>query len=182
MIAAIETTIFIFHLPLSAVEKIGRFQVMALLQAARYYLLKGDVEKAKSFGLNRAIFYAWAKRSGKPLPHRRRTAGASAPSIPSHAREIEALGNENAYVNEEGFFVIGSEVQRPEDYDREVVKRIEDFIPYDEAWNAAISYLKSFPRDVLLDQRKFYEKVYLPIRDRFIEIVRRSKGGLELAN
>lgn len=29
---------------------------MGLLQAARYYLLTGDLEKAKSFGLNRAIF------------------------------------------------------------------------------------------------------------------------------
>ncbi len=38
--------------------KIGRFQVMALLQAARYYVLTGDINKAKSFGLNRAIFYA----------------------------------------------------------------------------------------------------------------------------
>jgi len=37
---------------------------MALLQAARYYLLTGDLEKAYSFGLNRAIFYAWAKRRG----------------------------------------------------------------------------------------------------------------------
>ena len=163
-------------------REIGRFQVMALLQAARYYLLKGDMEKAKSFGLNRAIFYAWAKRSGKPVFHRRRTAGASAPSIPSHAREMEALGNENAYVNEEGFFVIGNEVQRPEDYDREIVRRIEDFVPYEEAWNAAINYLKSFPKDVLMDQRKFYEKVYLPVRDRFADVIRRSKGGLELAN
>jgi len=160
---------------------IGRFQVMALLQAARYYLVKGDVERAKSFGLNRAIFYAWAKKSGKPIPHRKRAAGASAPSIPSHAREMEALGDENAYVNEDGFFVIGNEVQRPEDYDREIARRIEDFVPYEEAWNAALEYLRSFPRDVLLDQRKFYERVYLPVRDRFDEIIRRSKGALDLS-
>jgi hypothetical protein len=160
---------------------IGRFQVMALLQAARYYLLKGDLEKAKSFGLNRAIFYAWAKRSGKPVFQRKRAAGASAPSIPSRAREVEALGNENAYVNDEGLFVIGSEVQRPEDYDREIVRRIEAVIPYEEAWNAAINYLKSFPADVLLDQRKFYERAYLPVRDRFDEILRKSRGGLDLS-
>jgi len=43
---------------------LGRFQVMALLQAARYYKLHGDLEKAKSWGLNRAIFYAWAKHYG----------------------------------------------------------------------------------------------------------------------
>jgi len=91
------------------------------------------------------------------------------------------LGNENAYVNDEGLFVIGSEVQRPEDYDREIVRRIEAVIPYEEAWNAAINYLKSFPADVLLDQRKFYERVYLPVRDRFDEILRKSRGGLDLS-
>ena len=51
---------------------IGRFQVMALLQTARYYRLHGDLMRAKSFGLNRAVFYAWAKhygpRSVKTLP------------------------------------------------------------------------------------------------------------------
>jgi len=43
-------------------RRIGRFQVMALLQAARYYVLTRDYEKALSFGLNGATSYAWAKR------------------------------------------------------------------------------------------------------------------------
>ncbi|MCC6029403.1 MAG: hypothetical protein LM591_04625 [Candidatus Korarchaeum sp.] len=150
--------------------KVGRFQVMALLQAARYFLLKGDLERAKSFGLNRAIFYAWAKRSGgKVRTHR--AAGASAPSIPRAARGIEQLGDERAYVNEEGLFIIGDEVQRPEDYDEQVARRIEEVVPYDRAWKAALNYLRSFPADFLLDQRKFYERIYLPVRDRFEELV-----------
>jgi hypothetical protein len=150
--------------------KIGRFQVMALLQAARYFLLKGDLERAKSFGLNRAIFYAWAKRSGgKVRTHR--AAGASAPSIPRATRGIEQLGDERAYVNDEGLFAIGDEVQRPEDYDEQVARRIEAVVPYDRAWKAALNYLRSFPMDILLDQRKFYERVYLPVRDRFEELV-----------
>lgn len=157
-------------------SRIGRFQVMALLQAARYYLLKGDLERAKSFGLNRAIFYAWAKRSGGKAGVRR-AAGASAPSIPMRAREMEFLGDEGAYVNERGLFVIGDEVQRPEDYDREVVARISSVLPYEEAWNAALNYLRSFPREVLLDQRKFFEKVYLPVRDNFEELVNKLRAG-----
>ncbi|MCD6195448.1 MAG: hypothetical protein J7J82_01515, partial [Staphylothermus sp.] len=40
---------------------------MALLQAARHYIFHKDLDKAKSFGLNRAIFYAWAKYYG---PHK----------------------------------------------------------------------------------------------------------------
>jgi len=144
---------------------------MALLQAARYFLLKGDLERAKSFGLNRAIFYAWAKRSGGRV-RTHRAAGASAPSIPKVAREIEQLGDERAYVSDDGFFIIGDEVQRPEDYDEQVVRKIEAVVPYDRAWNAALNYLRSFPADYLLDQRKFYERVYLPVRDRFEELVR----------
>ena len=42
--------------------RIGRFQVMATLQAARAFTLGLPLESAKSFGLNRAIFYAAAKR------------------------------------------------------------------------------------------------------------------------
>ncbi len=44
---------------------VGRFQVMALLQAARAFVLGLPIESAKSFGLNRAIFYAAAKRGFK---------------------------------------------------------------------------------------------------------------------
>ncbi len=160
--------------------RIGRFQVMGLLQAARYYLLKGDLEKAKSFGLNRAIFYAWAKRSGG-RPARRYAAGATAPSMPPAARNIEKLGNEAAYVSETGFFTIGDEVQRPEDYDRQIAQRIDAVVPYEEAWKAALNYLKTFPKEVLLDQRQFYEKVYLPVRDHFEEVIKRysKSGGLD---
>lgn len=48
---------------------IGRFQVMAVLQAARAHLLGLPIESAKSFGLNRAIFYAAAKRGFKKKGH-----------------------------------------------------------------------------------------------------------------
>ncbi|HUO43055.1 MAG TPA: hypothetical protein VMU35_08765 [Methylomirabilota bacterium] len=45
--------------------KIGRFQVMAILQAARAKQLGLPINEAKSWGLNRAIFYAAAKRGFK---------------------------------------------------------------------------------------------------------------------
>ena len=44
---------------------VGRFQVMATLQAARARILGLSVASAKSWGLNRAIFYAAAKRGFK---------------------------------------------------------------------------------------------------------------------
>ncbi len=165
-------------------SKIGRFQVMGLLQAARYYLLKGDLERAKSFGLNRAIFYAWAKRTaGKLRWSKRYSAGAAvSSSIPKESKGEERLGDEVAYISDQGFFVIGNQIQRPEDYDRQIASRIEGVVPYDEAWKAALNYLTRFPREVLENQKEFYEKIYLSVRDRFEEIVKRyskSSGGLE---
>ncbi len=165
--------------------KLGRFQVMALLQAARYYLLTGDVEKAKSFGLNRAIFYAWAKHYGpRGKPRGRRP-------IPMLAERGEAargeeagertvyIGDEGAIVSERGWFKIGDMEQTPEEYDRQIKPRIESVMSYDEAWKAALSYLKSFPRETLLSQQKFFSQVYKPVRDKFTEIVGKRKGTLE---
>ena len=152
---------------------VGRFQVMALLQAARYYALTGDLEKAKSFGLNRAIFYAWAKHYGRsyrpryPIPRR--------PKV--ETRQAEVLG-ERVPVSERGWFAMGGVEQRPEDYDRQVAARISSVAPYEEAWRAALEYVKSFPRSVLEDPQKFYERVYEPVRDEFLDrVVRRKRGG-----
>ena len=41
---------------------VGRFQVMATLQAARGHVLGYRLDEAQSLGLDRAIFYAAAKR------------------------------------------------------------------------------------------------------------------------
>jgi len=160
--------------------KIGRFQVMGLLQAARYYLLHGDLEKAKSFGLNRAIFYAWAKHYGRgyiPKNAKRlyidivdiNTEGSVQSSDKSRVQE-EVLG-EGAFVSPRGYFIIGDKEQLPEDYDRNITNKIEGVVPYELAWEAALKYLSRFPRQVLEDPVKFYEKAYEPVRDHFIELV-----------
>lgn len=153
-----------------ALEKIGRFQVMALLQAARYYILKGELEKAKSFGLNRAIFYAWAKHS-KPMQYREKT-----PSITKYVLKkklrFEKIGDEEAPVTEDGWFTIGDTVQTPRDFDRQIVEKIKSIVPFEMAWKTAIEYLKSFPKNVLESQRDFFEKAYKPVRDTFINLIK----------
>ena len=161
--------------------RIGRFQVMAILQAARYYLLTGDIERAKSFGLNRAIFYAWAKRYGKyrPPPERRIEPGKEVVKVKEDDRDIVYVGNEGAYISERGWFIIGDKEQLPQDYDRQVVAKIGSIVPYEEVWKEVLEYLKSFPKSYLLDQQKFYEKVYKPIRDEFLEAIRKKRKGLE---
>ncbi len=157
---------------------IGRFQVMGIVQAARYYVLYGDINKAKSFGLNRAIFYAWAKYYGRSYSPK-----STYSKVPSEFRKDRVLANiagEQVFQDvEKGYYIIGDKVQTPDDYDREIKDKISSVIPYDDAWNATVKYVSSFPKEVLENQRQFFEKVYLPIRDKFIEKVVNRKSGLD---
>ena len=156
----------------SPIRSIGRFQVMGLLQAARYYVLKGDLALAKSFGLNRAIFYAWAKRRG--VTARRATTRARLVEAAERKAEVEErLGDEVAFRIPGGWFTIGGQTQRPIDFDRQIAARFGK--NFDIFWKAAVEYVKSFPRNVLESQREFYEKVYLPARDNPDLILRRAR-------
>ncbi len=166
---------------------IGRFPVMALLQAARYYVLNGDIEKAKSFGLNRAIFYAWAKYYGPARSAARRIMSSEASRYArkyssgqraAYARLERVPGmREEAPVSGSGWFVMGGVEQRPEDFDRNVARRFEEAgISFESAWRAALEYVSRFPPHVLRDPRLFYDRVYLPVRDAFVEKVLRGEA------
>ena len=154
--------------------RIGRFEVMALLQAARYYLLTGDLDKAKSFGLNRAIFYAWAKYYG---PHGRHTRFAAyrpregGGSRASEKRFVKVFGTEEVPVSDRGWFEMGGKEQLPSDFDRVVKSKIEAVAPWEVVWSKTLEYLKRFPTSILKDPQKFYKYVYEPVRDRFVEKV-----------
>ncbi len=159
------------------VPRVGRFEVMALLQAARYYVLTGDLEKAKSFGLNRAIFYAWAKYYG---PHGRYTRMGYRPSTRSYgtggtvAREEKRfvkVFEEEVPVSPRGWFEMGGKEQLPEDFDRQIKSKLEIIAPWEVVWRAAVEYVKRFPTTVLKDPQKFYKYVYEPVRDHFVEKV-----------
>ena len=151
---------------------IGRFQVMAVLQAARAHLLGLPIESAKSFGLNRAIFYAAAKRGFKkkgPPPELRleklRIPREKLDQI-KRTFQIFQLGDEMSYMVEiEGrkYFVIGGEVQTEDDFRRQVERRFGD--KFDLAWQEALNICKQYDKGVLLSQRYFYETIYKPRRD-----------------
>jgi hypothetical protein len=137
--------------------------------------LTGDFERAKSWGLNRAIFYAWAKYYG---PHSSRTRAAARRYSPSGRRVDESqlewreVGGEKAMVSPRGYYVIGGVEQTPEDFDRYVVRKLEEAgVSFEEAWKAALRYLQRFPRSVLRDPQRFYKEVYEPVRDKFVEKV-----------
>lgn len=147
---------------------VGRFQVMATLQAARAYLLGLPLERAKSWGLNRAIFYAAAKRGfiskEKPLPKR---GFEEIKKKPIEDRpDVYFLGDEMAYKVKEGrrvYFKIGGEAQTGEDFSRQIESRFGK--RFEEAWKEALGILKQFDKETLLSQRGFYELVYKPRRD-----------------
>jgi hypothetical protein len=162
-------------------SQIGRFQVMALLQAARYYVLTGDLEKSYSFGLNRAIFYAWAKRRGVPVAaSRQRQARDVSMEKDEEGKTIVYVGDEAAYLGKNGWFTMGDQDQTPELFEREVKNRIERIMPFEDAWRLAVEYVKSFDKKTLLSQKDFYEKVYLPVRDTFPNLPKKSNKQLSL--
>ncbi len=159
-----------------AKQRLGRFQVMALLQAARFYILTGDEEKAKSFGLNRAIFYAWAKHRRVRGPPLRSLTGEKEAAVKRKEGKLMYVGDEGAYISENGWFAIGGSEQTPKDYQREIERKINAVVPYSKAWEAAVKYLKGLPNDALLRQQKFFNSAYKPVRDKFLEIVTRQLG------
>jgi hypothetical protein len=155
--------------------KVGRFQVMATLQAARAYVLGMPVASAKSFGLNRAIFYAAAKRGfkgkgGVKPPGKFKSKGKeySEKEIRKMQKSFTManIGDESAYsVKIEGkqFFVIGSEIQSPDDFKRQITRRFGT--NFSKAWKEAVKICKEHDKGVLLSQRYFYETIYKPRRD-----------------
>jgi hypothetical protein len=153
---------------------VGRFQVMALLQAARAHVLGMPIETAKSWGLNRAIFYAAAKRGFKEhrppilqraaLPARKYTPAEMARVRKSFG--VYRLGDEIAYKVEIGgkeLFTMGDELQTPDKFDKQIAHRFGG--AFDEAWEEATKICQGYDKGVLLSQRYFYETVYKPRRD-----------------
>jgi len=159
--------------------KIGRYYVMALLQAARYFTLTGDLDKAKSFGLNRAIFYAWAKHYGKgytPKTVIRRRAPSGRVEAKEGKYKFTVACGEQVPVSDRGWFIMGGKEQMPDEYDRVIAGKIDKVVPYNKAWKAALEYVKSFPATILSDPQRFYEEVYKPVRDTFYrDVIQRRK-------
>lgn len=135
---------------------------MATLQAARASVLGLPEASAKSWGLNRAIFFAAAKRGFTGI---RPSSAARIPKGGPAPREF-LLGDDKAFVvTERGvrLFTIGGQVQRPEDFERQIAQRFAG--TFDAAWAHALALVRAYPREVLESQTEFYGRVYRPRRD-----------------
>ncbi len=143
--------------------KVSRFQVMAMLQAARAYALGLPLESARSWGLNRAIFIAAAKRGFKGG-----SAGGGTGHMKGTSKQAGAyfLGDDMAYKTERKgvlLFTIGGEVQTEEAFERQVRSRFGT--KFSEAWREALTHVKRFDRETLLSSDDFFRNVYRPVRD-----------------
>jgi hypothetical protein len=146
--------------------KVGRFQVMAILQAARAKELGLPVVAAKSWGLNRAIFYAAAKRGFKERAAPRRSLEEIGKRPIERRRDAYFLGDEMAYVARKGgrsYFTIGGELQTENDFKRQIEGRFGSI--FRTAWKESLEIVKHYPKQVLVSQKGFFEEVYKPRRD-----------------
>jgi len=139
---------------------------MALLQAARARVLGLPLESALSWGLNRAIFIAAAKRGFKGGSGGKGGTGTAGGGETPEAAGVYYLGDDMAFKEERGGvlrFTIGGKVQTKEDYERQVKARFGSV--YEDAWKDALAYVKKFDKETLLSADSFYREVYRPKRD-----------------
>ena len=151
---------------------INRFTVMSILQAARAETMGLSHDSALSWGLNRAIFFAAAKRGfkggggGKPSGERAK----------ADAWELEKgtyyLGEDMAYTDESQnklYFKIGDKTQTPEDFKAKIESRFPSEKLFKKAWDEAIKIVKGYDQKTLRSGEAFYGEVYKPRRDLLVE-------------
>jgi hypothetical protein len=146
--------------------RVTRFVVMAMLQAARAKILGLSQDSAFSWGLNRAIFYAAAKRGFR--------GGSSTPGAPSEgptkgpAAEVYRLGDDEAFRDPKSkdlVFTIGDQDQTAAEFERAVVARFGTKENFRAAWEEALRTVGNFDRATLESRQRFYGEVYKPRRD-----------------
>lgn len=146
--------------------RVTRFVVMAVLQAARAQALGLPEKSAYSWGLNRAIFYAAAKRGFREGSSATSTGEGPTPAAPR--RESFRLGDEEALVERgspEPVFRIGGEPQTADAFRRQVITRFGTPEHFLEAWTEALRVMESVDGAALESRRRFYDEVYRPRRD-----------------
>lgn len=156
-------------MPKARALRINRFTVMAMLQAARARHLGLSEESAYSWGLNRAIFYAAAKKgfSGAAAGGGGKGEG-QAKAKPGEYR----LGQDLAYRDPSRsklLFTIGGEVQTAEDFREKIASRFGGERNFRKAWDEATSIVSASDEDFLKSGEMFYSQVYKPRRDVLVE-------------
>jgi hypothetical protein len=153
---------------------VTRFVVMAMLQAARAQTLGLKRESAYSWGLNRAIFYAAAKRGfrGTPSTSEGSSKGEGGALKAQPAREPYRLGDEEAYRDPKAetlLFTIGEKDQTGADFQKQIASRFRTKENFQAAWEEAMGIVNRFDRATLESRQHFFNDVYKPRRDELSE-------------
>ena len=146
--------------------RVTRFVVMAVLQAVRAQSLGLNHDSALSWGLNRAIFYAAAKRGFKQAPTKTGEESRKPGEVPSG--EMYRLGEDEAFRDpnaKELTFTIGGQVQTAEKFEQQVASRFGTKENFRAAWDEATRIVGHFDRSTLESPQRFYGEVYRPRRD-----------------
>ncbi len=151
---------------------------MSILQAARAEVLGLPYDSALSWGLNRAIFFAAAKRgfkagAGKAAGGARRKVAREKERAEEREGEGQyTLGDELAFTSEDHdklLFTIGGKTQTPEDFQRQVQSRFHSEVLFKKAWNEAVKIVKTYDETTLKSGSEFFQEVYKPRRDSLSE-------------
>jgi hypothetical protein len=147
---------------------------MSILQAVRAEALGLPHDSALSWGLNRAIFFAAAKRGfkgggGKAGGEvRRKVAGEKTTAEERESEGQYTLGDELAFTSKDHdklLFTIGGKTQTPEDFQRQVQSRFHSELLFKKAWNEAVKIVKTYDEATLKSGIEFFQEVYKPRRD-----------------
>lgn len=152
-------------MPAPRPRKISRFIVMAMLQAARATRLGLPEESAHSWGLNRSIFYAAAKRGfrGPGVP----TKDGQPPSR-TETPDTYWVGEDMAYRDPKSdpvLFTIGGSTQTEADFRKQIATRFGTDKNFERAWSESMNIVSGFDEATLRSGHRFYSEVYKPRRD-----------------
>jgi hypothetical protein len=126
-------------------------------------------------GLNRAIFYAAAKRGFRGGGRKKSARFGGAAKVRKEGQSTESdefyLGTEKAFIDKETskkglpIFAMGDSVQSPKDFENQVISRFGDERNFQTAWQEALKVVGQYDRSTLDSQQEFYDQVYKPRRD-----------------
>lgn len=150
---------------------------MATLQAARASILGLPKDSAYSWGLNRAIFYAAAKRGFKGGAGASKGRASAKDETTTKERRLGEylLGSEKAFIDrntsskDRPIFSIGDKTQTRKDFEKQIVSRFGTQANFEKAWEEALKIVQDYEWDTLISQEEFYESVYKPRRDELSE-------------
>lgn len=157
-------------MPPGGTLRINRFTVMAMLQAARARRLGLSEESAYSWGLNRAIFYAAAKRgfSGGGGGGAGGRAGGSGGEAKAKPANVFYLGQDFAYRDADQskvLFTLGGKTQTEEEFRAKIASRFGGERNFKKAWSEATKIVSEADEEHLKSGEAFYSMVYKPRRD-----------------